>query len=88
MDKYARFNVTDATYKTVEDQNIDLTILTPKDLPQGKKHAVMLRFHGGYLVTGARLTASYWPNWYARFQKISPVIMAIFQDKNLCPSQP
>jgi len=61
-DRFAAFNITDATYKTVEGHNIQCTIFTPKSPANGPR-PVMVRWHGGFLITGDRMFQDWWPTW-------------------------
>jgi cephalosporin-C deacetylase-like acetyl esterase len=47
--KYARFDVSDVTYKVVNDQDIKAFILTPKGIAPGS-HPIVVKFHGGFFV--------------------------------------
>lgn len=53
------FNVTSATYQTIGDHNITVDVLIPKDLKPGKQHPVIIRFHGGFLVSKSLDTIRY-----------------------------
>ncbi|KAF4632861.1 hypothetical protein G7Y89_g5253 [Cudoniella acicularis] len=58
--KYAKFDVSEATYKVVNEQNIEAFVLVPKGLPHGK-YPLLVEFHGGFFVTGGAL----YPEWFA-----------------------
>jgi len=62
-DRFANFNATDCTYKTVDDHAIKCTVLTSKTAVSGKR-PVIVRWHGGFLFTGARMFPDWWPSWY------------------------
>jgi len=62
-DRFANFIITDCTYKTVNDHAIKCTVLTPKTAAAGKR-PVIVRWHGGFLFTGARMFPDWWPSWY------------------------
>jgi cephalosporin-C deacetylase-like acetyl esterase len=44
----------DIAYKYFQDTPIFTTVLLPKDLKPGK-HPVLVRWHGGFLITGSRM---------------------------------
>lgn len=65
---HPNFQITDHVYKTVGDHPIQLSLLIPKsivELGSKDKHPVILRWHGGYLVTGARKSSFWAPQWVA-----------------------
>lgn len=74
------------TYKTVGDTPIEATILIPKHLLDhpGRSVPLSVRFHGGFLVTGHRLYADWYPHFmidlYAKCNAI-----AISVDYRLMP---
>lgn len=61
--KLTPFNVTDVTYKTVNGHPIGASILIPKSMSSGRR-PLIVRWHGGFLVGGARLYMDWFPNWY------------------------
>ncbi|KAK1083971.1 hypothetical protein LTR33_002931 [Friedmanniomyces endolithicus] len=69
--KFANFNITDFTYTTVDDTPIEASLLIPKTLlesPHPSKPAPLaIRFHGGFLVTGHRLYADWYPQFILDF---------------------
>lgn len=60
--KFSKFNVTTATYKIVNGQDIDVAIFIPKAVHTGKR-PIIAHFHGGFLVTGHAL----FPDWAAQW---------------------
>ena len=48
-EKYAKFDVSDLTYKVVNGQDIKAFVLTPKGIAPGA-HPVVVKFHGGNFV--------------------------------------
>ncbi|KAJ7583866.1 Alpha/Beta hydrolase protein [Mycena floridula] len=62
LEKFAPFNIFTATYKIVHDHEIQADILVPKSISPAKC-PVIVRFHGGGLVLGARL----FPDWFAQW---------------------
>jgi cephalosporin-C deacetylase-like acetyl esterase len=56
--KFAAFNIVDVNYKTVNGVAIPASILIPKDIKPGK-HPLLVRWHGGCLITGHRM----FPEW-------------------------
>ncbi|KAK5120213.1 hypothetical protein LTR85_006419 [Meristemomyces frigidus] len=60
--KFSAFNLVDVVYKSVDDTPIQASILIPKDI-KPRKHPLMIRWHGGFLVTGNRLFQDWYPQW-------------------------
>jgi cephalosporin-C deacetylase-like acetyl esterase len=56
--KFAAFNIVDVHYKTVNGVAVPASILIPKDIRPGK-HPLLVRWHGGCLITGHRM----FPEW-------------------------
>lgn len=56
--KFSAFNLIDVNYKEVHSVAIPASILIPKDTQAGT-HPVLVRWHGGCLITGHRL----YPDW-------------------------
>jgi dipeptidyl aminopeptidase/acylaminoacyl peptidase len=52
--KYAAFNVTSTTYKSVNGQEIPLSVFIPKALQDGKR-PLLVHLHGGFLLAGHAL---------------------------------
>ncbi|KAF2090553.1 alpha/beta-hydrolase [Saccharata proteae CBS 121410] len=63
---FAGFDIHDATYKRVNDQPIDLSILVPKQIQPGPR-PVLVKFHGGGLVTGSRLYKDWFHTWILQY---------------------
>lgn len=61
MNKFADFSRADVDFKTVDGVGVGLTVLTPKGA--SGKCPVIVRWHGGFLFTGARMLADWFPNW-------------------------
>ena len=50
-EKFSPFHIHSTTYKTVNEHPIGVDVLIPKKLEPGtKKHPLIIRFHGGFLV--------------------------------------
>ena len=62
MSHFAAFDISDHTYKTVSGHPIESSILLPKSLPSGT-HPVLVRFHGGFFITGSRLYEDWCHHW-------------------------
>ncbi|MCJ1403211.1 hypothetical protein MMC11_006434 [Xylographa trunciseda] len=60
--KFDPFTIHTTSYKIVNGYPIDVDILVPKDIKAGKR-PLLVRFHGGYMVTGASLFPNFFPNW-------------------------
>lgn len=56
--KFAAFNLVDFNYKEVNGTAVPASILIPKDIKPGA-HPVLVRWHGGCLITGHR----FFPEW-------------------------
>ncbi|KAF4313094.1 hypothetical protein GTA08_BOTSDO00111 [Botryosphaeria dothidea] len=50
--KFDFFNVTDVTYKTLDDHPFKVAVLVPKDIDAFKRAPVLVKFHGGGMVFG------------------------------------
>lgn len=61
--KLDAFTRSDAVYGTVNGHDIPLSVWMPKDAEPGA-HPVMVRWHGGALMNGARNYELWWPAWY------------------------
>lgn len=83
MHKLAPFNLHDITYKTVSNTPINATILIPKDIKPGK-HPVLVRWHGGYLIAGARMFLPFFQQWVFDFALSHSAIMVV-PDYRLIP---
>lgn len=64
--KLAPFTIHDVTYKTVSSVPIEATILIPKAV-KPRKHPLLVRFHGGSLITGARMYMPFFHAWVIQF---------------------
>jgi acetyl esterase/lipase len=59
---FGAFNVHNAVYKTIDSHNLDLDVIIPKDFTQPANGApIILRYHGGGLITGSSLTPLFFP---------------------------
>jgi len=61
--KFTPFNISDVDYKTVNGHPIKAYILTPKTATSPSKCPILVRFHGGFLITGAAA----FPDWLAQW---------------------
>lgn len=51
-EKFSPFHIHSTSYKVVNEHPIGVDILVPKDLkPEAKKYPLIVRFHGGFLVS-------------------------------------
>jgi acetyl esterase/lipase len=64
--RFAPFNIKDVAYKTVRDVPIQASILTPKTGLTGKR-PLLIRWHGGFWMTGHRLFADWYPSFILDF---------------------
>lgn len=60
--KFANFIITTTPYKIVNDQEIPLYVIIPKNVETGKR-PVLVQFHGGFLVAGHAM----YPDWAAQW---------------------
>jgi acetyl esterase/lipase len=83
MEKLSPFDAHDVAYKTVKSTPIEATILLPKATKPGK-HPILVRWHGGFLVTGARMFLPFFHQWMLDFaQKHSAIV--VVPDYRLMP---
>ncbi|KAH8423422.1 uncharacterized protein LDX57_001183 [Aspergillus melleus] len=62
LDKFANFDVIQTAYKKVQDYEIRADFVIPKSKFTGKR-PVIVRFHGGGLITGDSLMKEWFPTW-------------------------
>ncbi|APA06061.1 hypothetical protein sscle_01g008310 [Sclerotinia sclerotiorum 1980 UF-70] len=87
--KLAPFNIHTTPYKTIHGVDIPAHILIPKSLasnsqPGSRKYPVLVRFHGGYLVSGSALYTEWLPPWCIDFALQNSAIL-IMPDYRLLP---
>ncbi|KAH8751350.1 Alpha/Beta hydrolase protein [Diaporthe sp. PMI_573] len=81
MTRFEDFHIIKKVYKTVNGHAIDLDILYPKTLsvprPSDPASPVLLRFHGGGLVTGSSLFPLFFAPWLLQLvQRHSAVVVS------------
>ncbi|KAK9374658.1 Alpha/Beta hydrolase protein [Lipomyces chichibuensis] len=81
--KFSEFNISTTCYKRVGDHEIRTDILIPKTLSSAIHHLIV-RFHGGYLVTGSRLFADWYPSWELEYALVHSAII-VTPDYRLLP---
>ncbi|KAI9816279.1 MAG: hypothetical protein M1827_001881 [Pycnora praestabilis] len=81
--KYAKFDIVETTYKLVDDQPIKAYLFTPKNIHAGK-HPVLVKFHGGFLITGSSLYAEWFPQWALDYAHLHSAII-VTPDYRLLP---
>ncbi|MCJ1432527.1 hypothetical protein MMC27_001884 [Xylographa pallens] len=81
--KFDPFIIHRTSYKTVNDHPIGVDILIPKDIKTGKRPLVV-RFHGGFLVSGASLFPWFFPSWILEFVSVQSAIV-VSADYRLLP---
>ncbi|KAK7532020.1 Alpha/Beta hydrolase protein [Phyllosticta citribraziliensis] len=80
---FADFHVHHVAYKTVDGQPIETSILVPRDAAPGPRPTIV-RWHGGGLVTGARLYTPWFAPWVLAYAKQHSAII-IAPDYRLMP---
>lgn len=64
---FADFEIHDIVYKVVDDHNISLSIIVPRNLLDSilppEDSPLIVQFHGGFMVGGARLYSPWFPKW-------------------------
>ena len=83
-DRFSTFLVKDVTYKTVSSTPIEATILIPKDAKPGK-HPVLVRWHGGSIMFGYRLSEMLLHTWVLEYVQKHSVIL-VCPDFQLLPA--
>ncbi|KAK9313397.1 Alpha/Beta hydrolase protein [Lipomyces starkeyi] len=81
--KFSEFNISTTCYKRVGDHEIKVDILIPKTLSSAIR-PLMVRFHGGYLITGSRLFADWYPSWELEYALLHSAII-VTPDYRLLP---
>ncbi|KAK9323822.1 Alpha/Beta hydrolase protein [Lipomyces orientalis] len=81
--KFTEFNISTACFKKVGNHEIKADIMIPKTLSSGK-YPVVVRFHGGYLITGSRLFADWFPSWLVEYALLHSAII-VAPDYRLIP---
>ncbi|KAF2631498.1 alpha/beta-hydrolase [Macroventuria anomochaeta] len=64
--RFDSFTIYRTSYKEISSQSINVVILTPKTLRPGK-HPILVKFHGGGLVTGDCLYAPWFAAYFVPF---------------------
>ncbi|KAJ3913201.1 Alpha/Beta hydrolase protein [Lentinula edodes] len=83
MKSFADFNISTHIYKTVNSHDILTDVMVPKNIIHGK-YPVWIRFHGGYLITGARNDENFIAPWMITFAHLQSVIL-VSADYRLMP---
>jgi len=83
MRSFADFDISSHVYKKVDDLEVLTDVMIPKGISPGK-HPVWIRFHGGYLVTGARNDENFIAPWFVTFAHLQSVIL-VSPDHRLMP---
>ncbi|KFY47981.1 hypothetical protein V495_01705 [Pseudogymnoascus sp. VKM F-4514 (FW-929)] len=81
--KYSKFDVSAVTYKVVNGQDIKAFVLTPKDISTGN-HPVVVKFHGGFFVSGKSLFADWYAQWSLDYSLLHSAII-VAADYRLLP---
>ncbi|KAK8224307.1 Alpha/Beta hydrolase protein [Phyllosticta capitalensis] len=80
---FADFHIHHVAYKTVDGQPIETSILVPKDAAPGPRPTIV-RWHGGGLVTGARLYTPWFAPWVLDYARSHSAII-VAPDHRLMP---
>ncbi|KAJ4383609.1 hypothetical protein N0V86_001664 [Didymella sp. IMI 355093] len=64
--RFDSFHIYRTSYKKINDQAIDVGILTPKS-PKPGRHPILVKFHGGGLVTGDCVYAPWFAAYFVPF---------------------
>lgn len=83
MSLFDAFDVKTIAFKHAQGKAILLDVMVPKTISDGK-HPVNLRFHGGFLVNGARNMAKITPPWLLQ-HAIDERIIIVSPDYRLLP---
>ena len=59
--RFDGFNIHRTSYKKIGSHEIAVNVLIPKNAKPGKKHPLVVKFHGGGLVQGEAM----YPDWFA-----------------------
>ena len=82
--KFASLNTSSVTYKTVHDHKIKAYILTPRDTKPSSRLPVLVRFHGGFLITGAAAFPDWFGQWLLDYAQLHSAII-VLPDYRLLP---
>lgn len=74
--KYSAFNVSTTTYKIVNGQDIDLSVLIPKTVHTGTR-PIIAHFHGGFLITGHALYPDWTQQWSLSYTLLHSAILVM-----------
>jgi len=66
QEKLAAFNIHNTPYQQINSQEITTDVFIPKDIKPGK-YPLIVRFHGGFLITGSSLNLNFFPPWVFDF---------------------
>jgi acetyl esterase/lipase len=66
QENLAKFNISTVTYKTVNSHAITTDVFIPKSLPAGK-YPMLVRFHGGGLITGGSSSLAFLAPWILQY---------------------
>lgn len=64
--RFASFNILTTSYKVVHEHPIEVDVMIPKTLVPGT-YPIMVRFHGGFFVTGSRQFPDWFQNWVLNY---------------------
>ncbi|KAJ8101952.1 Alpha/Beta hydrolase protein [Lipomyces tetrasporus] len=81
--KFSKFNISTTCFKKVGKHEIKADVLIPKTLSSGT-YPVIVRFHGGYMITGSRLFADWFPSWLVEYALLHSAII-VMPDYRLLP---
>jgi acetyl esterase/lipase len=75
--KYEPFHVLSTSYKTVHSHPIEVHTLIPKTLDTSSPVPIIVKFHGGFLITGDALYPDWFPSWLINYVlKNSAIVVA------------
>ncbi|KIY03564.1 uncharacterized protein Z520_00255 [Fonsecaea multimorphosa CBS 102226] len=78
--KYSSFTILETTYKVVSNHAINVYTLIPKTVlsstsPSPSPRPIIVKFHGGFLITGTALYADWFSDWLVEYALLHSAVV-------------